>query len=77
MNAVAVVATVAGLVWFFIVAELVTAALPILIVVVFVPPDERRCLAELIAAADSAPRFRLWRALKVAVAARRHQRRQR
>jgi hypothetical protein len=74
MSALAVVATVAGLVAFFIIAELAAAVLPILIIVAFVPPEERRGLAELMAAADSSSRLRLWTALRVAVTARRRER---
>lgn len=55
----------------FIFSELVAAALPMIIVIAFVPPMERRGLAELLAAADSSRRLRLWRAVRLAVAARR------
>jgi len=51
--------------------ELVAAVLPILVVVALVPPEERGELADLLAAADSRRRLRLWRALRVAVHARR------
>ena len=39
--------------------EMLTAVLPLIIVVVFVPPCERAALAELLAAADSSPKLRL------------------
>jgi len=51
--------------------ELLTAVLPIIIVLAVVPPEERHGLAELIAACDSSRRLRLWPALRVAVLARR------
>jgi len=60
-----------------ILTELLTAVLPIIIVLAAVPPEERHGLAELIAAADSSRRLRLWPALRVAVRARREQQRQR
>ena len=51
--------------------ELAAAVLPILVVVLLVPADQRADLARVLAAADSSRRLRLWRALRVAVAARR------
>jgi hypothetical protein len=55
----------------FILTELIASAVPVLIVAPMVPPEERHGLAELVAAADSRRRLRLWRALRVAVMARR------
>jgi len=75
MTSLAVVATVAGLVAFLIVSEVVAAVLPLVIVVAFVPPEERRGLAELLAATDSSRRLRLWPALRAAATARRSRRR--
>jgi hypothetical protein len=51
--------------------ELLTAVLPLVIVLLFVPPGERAGLAEVLAAADSTPRLRLWSAANTAVLARR------
>ncbi|MFI5909553.1 hypothetical protein [Dactylosporangium sp. NPDC051541] len=56
-----------------IVTELVAAALPVLIVITFVPPEEREALARLLAAVDSSRRFRLWSALRLAVRERRRE----
>jgi putative exporter of polyketide antibiotics len=55
----------------FIVSELIVAVLPVVIIVAMVPPEERKGLAEVLAAADSRRRLRLWRALRVAASARR------
>jgi hypothetical protein len=63
-----------GLLAALLLTELVAAIAPVLIVVFFVPPDERPALAAVIAAADSRPRLRVWRALRVAVVARRAER---
>jgi hypothetical protein len=54
--------------------ELAAATLPILIVVTLVPPEHRAGLAEVLAAADSSRRLRLWPALRAAVTARRAER---
>jgi hypothetical protein len=51
--------------------ELAAAVLPILVVVLLVPADERADLARVLAAADSSRRLRLWRALRTAVLVRR------
>ena len=67
----AVLAAVAALMMLFVLAEIMAAVLPLLIVVELVPPEQRRDLAELIAAYDSSRRLRVWPALRVAVAARR------
>lgn len=53
--------------------EMLTAVLPLLIVVIFVPPGERAGLAAVLAAADCSPRLRLWPAVNAAVLARRRQ----
>ena len=71
MNSLVVVVTVVGLVAFVIASEVVIAVLPLTIVVAFVPPDERRGLADLLAATDSSRRLRLWPALRAAATARR------
>ncbi|MET0415745.1 MAG: hypothetical protein ABW022_06965 [Actinoplanes sp.] len=57
-----------------VVVELVAAVLPLVLIVALVPHHERRDLAELLAAADSSRRLRLWPALRIAVATRRRQR---
>lgn len=54
-----------------IVTELVAATLPVVIVIATVPPEEREGLARLLAACDSSRRLRLWKALRLAVRARR------
>jgi hypothetical protein len=53
------------------VSELLAAVLPLLVLVLLVPPEERAELAALVAATDSSRRLRLWPALRVAVLARR------
>jgi hypothetical protein len=65
------VIAVAGVVMLCVLTELAAAVLPMIIILVAVPPEDRRALAELIAAADSSRRLRLWPALNVAVRARR------
>jgi len=55
----------------FIACELAAAVLPLLVVMTLIPPEERHGLAEVLAAADCRRRLRLWRALRVAVKARR------
>ena len=55
----------------FVVTELAVAVLPLVVVVTFIPPEERHGVAEVLAAADSRRRLRLWPALRVAVEARR------
>lgn len=74
MNQFAVLAAVAALVMLFVFAEVAAAVLPLIVVLAVVPPGQRRELAELIAACDSSRRLRLWRALRVAVKARRRAR---
>ena len=71
MHDLTVFAIVAGLVGFFLLAEVIAAAVPLIIVLAFVPAAERTQLAELVAAADSSRRLRLWPALRLAVRARR------
>jgi hypothetical protein len=71
VTGLAIFAVVALLVLLLIMAEVAAAVLPLLIVVTLVPPAERGSLADVIAAADSSRRLRLWPALRVAVAARR------
>jgi hypothetical protein len=56
---------------FLALTELVAAALPVIIVIAAVPPEERESLAKVLAACDSRRRLRLWPALRVAVRERR------
>ncbi|WP_045739652.1 hypothetical protein [Actinoplanes rectilineatus] len=73
MSTLTTVALAAAVIIFFLVVELASAALPLLIVIAFVPHQERDALAALIGAIDSRRRLRLWPALRVAVdAQRRH-----
>lgn len=65
-----VIATVGALA-VLVLTELVAAALPVVIVIAMVPPEERDGLARLMAACDSSRKLRLWRALRLAVQARR------
>jgi len=65
---------VALLVLLFVLSEIVSAVLPLIIVLTFVPEREREALAGLVAALDSSRRLRLWRALRFAVAMRRQER---
>jgi uncharacterized membrane protein len=74
MHDFALVMLVAGIVVLFLIVEVVAAVLPILVVIVLVPPEERDGLAQLIAAADSSRKLRLWPALRAAVASRRRAR---
>jgi hypothetical protein len=74
MNQLTVLAAVAALVMLFVLAEVVAAVLPLIIVLTLVPSDQRRELAELLAACDSSRRLRLWPALRTAVKARRRAR---
>ncbi|GID27209.1 hypothetical protein [Paractinoplanes brasiliensis] len=71
-TAFAIVAAVVGLV---VICELLAAVIPVIVVIAFVPPEERHTLADLLAATDSSRRLRLWPALRAAVAARRVSRR--
>ena len=70
MMAVAVMAFIL----FIVLLELLVAVVPLIVVVLCVPPEERRELAQLMATVDSSSRLRLWTALRLAVAARRKQR---
>jgi hypothetical protein len=74
MNSLAVLAGVAGTLLVIVVAEVLAAVLPLIIVLTFVPPEQRDPLARLLAACDSSRRLRLWPALRVAVRARRAER---
>jgi hypothetical protein len=74
MNQLTVLAAVAALVMLFVLAEVMAAVLPLIIVLTLVPPGERRELAELLAACDSSRRLRVWPALRTAVQARRRAR---
>ena len=74
MNEFAVLAAVTGLVMLFVLAEIAAAVLPLIIVLALVPPEQRRELAELIAACDSSRRLRIWPELRAAVRARRQRR---
>jgi hypothetical protein len=64
---------VVGALFVLILTELVAAALPVIIVIAVVPPEEREGLARLLAACDSSRKLRLWPALRAAVQARREQ----
>jgi hypothetical protein len=66
----AVLVTVVALVVLVLLVELASAVLPIIIVIALVPPEERHSLAEVIAAADSSHKLRIWPALRAAVKAR-------
>ena len=76
MNEFAVLAAVAALVMLFVLVEVASAVLPLIIVLTLVPPGERQELANLIAACDSSHKLRIWPALRIAVQARRRQREQ-
>jgi hypothetical protein len=71
MSAAVVCAVLATLI-LVVVVEVVAAVLPLILVIALVKPEERPVLAELLAAADSTRRLRLWPALRIAVTARRH-----
>jgi hypothetical protein len=68
-----VVIVAVGALAILILTELVAAALPVVIVIALVPPEEREGLAKLLAACDSSRKLRLWPALRLAVRARREQ----
>ena len=76
MNEFAVLAAVAALIMLFVLVEVASAVLPLIIVLTLVPPGERQELANLIAACDSSHKLRIWPALRLAVQARRRQREQ-
>jgi hypothetical protein len=71
VNDFVLVMTVAGVVLLFLVAEITAAVLPLFIVIIMVPPEERLALAQLMAATDSSHKLRLWPTLRAAVVARR------
>lgn len=77
MDHVTIFVAAVAVILLVILVEFLSAVLPMVIVLTMVPPAERHGLAELLAAADSSPKLRLWSALKVATLARRRQRRQR
>lgn len=60
-----------GCLMFIVITEVVVAIVPLLLVLALVPRDERRELAEVLAALDSRRRLRLWPTLRYAVNARR------
>jgi len=72
MDNIPVLVAVAAIVLLVVVfVELAAAVLPMVIVLALVPPEERRGLAELIAATDNSRRLRIWPALRIAVEAQR------
>lgn len=72
MNGLVVIVAMGALA-IIVLTELVAAALPVVIVIALVPPEERESLAKLLAACDSSRKLRLWPALRLAVRARRAQ----
>jgi hypothetical protein len=71
VNEFVLVLTVAAVVMLFLLAEITAATLPLLIMIIMVPPEERPALAQLVAAIDSSHKLRLWTTLRAAVIARR------
>jgi hypothetical protein len=71
MNQISVLAAVSALVMLFVLTEVAAAAVPLILVLALVPPEQRRDLAGVLAAIDSSPKLRLWSALRVAAARRR------
>ncbi|BFU47412.1 hypothetical protein KRMM14A1004_56490 [Krasilnikovia sp. MM14-A1004] len=67
----AIVLTVGALVLGFVVAEIVAAILPLIIVMKLVPPEDRNNLASLLAAADRSNRWSIWPSLFLAARNRR------
>jgi hypothetical protein len=67
------VVVAAGALFVIILTELIAAALPVVIVIALVPPEQREALARLLAVCDSSRKLRLWKALRIAVRARRAQ----
>jgi hypothetical protein len=55
---------------FVVTVELLAAVLPLLVVLAFVPPNERPALVEVMAATDGSRRLRLWSALRLVMARR-------
>jgi len=74
MQALVIVGCVVAFVLVVVLVELAAAVLPLVVVVSFVPPEQRPELARLLAAVDSTPKLRLWPALRLAVLARRRER---
>jgi hypothetical protein len=66
-----IVVAVAATLLLCVVFELLAAVLPLILVLTLVRPEERRTLADLLAAADCSHRLRLWSALRRAVATHR------
>jgi hypothetical protein len=62
-----------GVLAVLILTELIAAALPVVIVIAMVPPEEREGLARLLATCDSSRKLRLWRTLRLAVRVRRQE----
>jgi hypothetical protein len=73
MDKFAVPAIVALLVVLFILTEIASAVLPLLIVIAFVPTGDRDALAQVVAACDTSRKLRIWPALRLAVALRRQE----
>ena len=65
---------IALLVLLFVLSEIVSAVLPLIIVLTCVPEREREALAKVLAALDSSRRLRLWPTLRLAVTMRRQER---
>lgn len=74
MNETLVLSAIVVFLALFLATEIASAALPLILIVALVPPEERPALAQLIAATDSSWKLRLWPALRLAVRARRRQR---
>jgi hypothetical protein len=70
MNEFAALAMVVALVSLVVLAQIVAAVLPVIIVVTLVPPEQRDDLARVIAACDSSRKLRIWSTLRLAVKAR-------
>ncbi|MEU8817512.1 hypothetical protein [Actinoplanes sp. NPDC048796] len=66
---------VALLVFLFLISEIMSAVVPLIIVLTCVSGRDRETLAEVLAALDSSRRLRLWPALRFAVVLRRQERR--
>ncbi len=73
MTATLVAGIVALLVALVVLTELVSAVLPLIIVLACVPDRERETLARVLAACDSSRRLRVWPALRLAVTLRRQE----
>jgi len=66
-----IVLFVAGFVTFVVLVELLAAVLPLLVVMIWVPAEERPALAAVVAAASGRRRLTCWSALRVFAARRR------